>query len=90
MKRASNHDKCTIAFIANNAGAGQLFKWPWWITLFSGEIGIGRSEFSSFGSGGGLSFLGLGFPNLVHAGGGVWERGVSEFAGSEVRSGTLL
>lgn len=40
--------------------------------------------------GGGLSFLGLGFPNLVHAGEGVWERGVSEFPGSEVRSGTPL
>ena len=40
--------------------------------------------------GGGLSFLGLGFPNLVHAGGGFWERGVSEFPGSEVRSGTPL
>ena len=47
MKRVSNHVKCTIAFIANNAGAGQLFKW--WKTLFSGEIEIGRSEFSSFG-----------------------------------------
>ena len=53
-------------------------------------LGSGGSEFSRFGRGGGLSFLGLGFPNLVHAGGGVWERGVSEFPGSEVRSGTLL
>lgn len=26
----------------------------------------------------------------MHAGGGVWERGVSEFPGSEVRSGTPL
>lgn len=53
-------------------------------------LGSGGSEFSRFGRGGGLSFLGLGFPNMVHAGIGVWERGVSEFPGSEVRSGTLL
>ena len=26
----------------------------------------------------------------MHVGGGVWERGVSEFPGSEVRSGTPL
>ena len=58
--------KRSIAFIANNAGAGQLFKW--WITLFSGEIEIGRSEFSSFGEWGGLNF-----PDL----GGGW----SEFSG---------
>ena len=53
-------------------------------------LGSGGSEFSRFGMGDGLSFLGLGSPNLVHAGGGVWERGVSEFPGSEVRSGTPL
>lgn len=53
-------------------------------------LGSWGSEFSRFGRWGGLSFLGLGFPNLVHAGGRVWERGGSEFPGSEVRSGTPL
>ena len=44
------------------------------------DLGGGWSEFS-----------GPGFSNnLVHAGEGVWERGVSEFPGSEVRSGTPL
>ena len=54
MKRASNHDKCTIAFIANNAGAGQLFKW--WITLFSGETKLAGLSFLVLGSGGGSEF----------------------------------
>lgn len=53
-------------------------------------LGSWGSEFSRFGRWGGLSFLGLGFPNLVHAWGRVWERGGSEFPGSEVRSGTPL
>ena len=57
--------------------------------LVLGSWGGGGLNFPDLGEGV-VSFLGLGFPNLVHAGEGVWERGVSEFPGSEVRSGTLL
>ena len=53
-------------------------------------MGGGGLNFPDLGGGWSESGFGLGFPNLVHAGEGVWERGVSEFPGSEVRSGTPL
>ena len=57
MKRASNVP------LPYNAGAGQLFKW--WITIFSGEIEIGRSEFFLVLGSGGSEF------SRFRSGGGV-------------------
>ena len=91
MKRASNVP------LPYNAGAGQLFKW--WITIFSGEIEIGRSEFFLVLGSGGLSFpdleagegsefSGPGFSKFGACGGrGLGEGGLSFLS---LRSGVVI